>query len=210
MIGLLHGGSRCCRARTARPAHGSRHSWRSTRSTVPDAERHERADRALAMARRVGDNVALTSVLSAHSWTAMGPSARAAPPVEGHLFRFIALVRARGADAATRRDPRQPIADWAVLEWESIQALLAGRLADAEELAVQSTEAARAGAPASIVEFSSIALLWCRAGVMIAQAGPVDRATGLLAHTRGEGRAPASGRGTSASGRTRAYLAIAR
>ena len=187
MIGLLH------RALALLPAQDSAARARleaflalDALYSIPDAERRERADRALAMARRVGDNVALTSVLSAHSWTAMGPERRherlalaeelvhAAPAVspylecEGHLFRFIALVETgdiEGADAAiaaARAAARSPIANWAVLEWGAIQALLAGRLADAEELAVRSAETARAAAfPASIVEFSSIALLWC-------------------------------------------------
>ena len=91
---------------------------------------------------------------------------------EGHVFRFIALVesgdiqRADAALAAARSAARSPIAHWTVLQWEAVRALLAGRLADAEAL---SRPGGRGGArgrrPASIVEFSSIGLLWCiRAG----------------------------------------------
>ena len=154
--------------------------------SIPDVERHERADRALAMARRVADPDALASVLSAHSWTAMGPERRrerlaladelvsvspdASPyaECEGHIFRFAALVESgdiQGADAAmaaARSAARSPIANWAVLEWEAIRALLAGRLADAEELAMHSADTAGAGAfPAAVVEFAFTALLWC-------------------------------------------------
>ena len=154
--------------------------------SIPDAERCEMADRALAMARRVGDPVAIASVLSAHSWTAMGPERRherlaladelvSVAPVaspyaecEGHIFRFIALVESGGihrADAAltaARSAARAPIATWAVLQWESVRALLAGRLADAEELAIRSADTAREAAfPASVVELTFAELLSC-------------------------------------------------
>jgi DNA-binding SARP family transcriptional activator len=187
MIGLLH------RALGLLPAEDSAARARleaflalDALYSIPDAERRERADRALAMARRVGDPDALVSVLSAHSWTAMGPERRrerlalaeelvsAAPDgspyveCEGHIFRFAALVESgdvRGADAAmaaARAAARSPIANWAVLEWEAIRSLLAGRLTEAEKLAVRSAETARAAAfPESVVEFSFMALVWC-------------------------------------------------
>jgi len=138
------------------------------------------------MARRVGDPAALASVISAHSWTAMGPERRherlalaeelvgatpsASPYVEceGHIFRFAALVECgdiRAADdalASARSAARSPIANWGALEWTAIRELLAGRLADAERLAVRSADTAREGAfPPSVIEFSFIALLWC-------------------------------------------------
>jgi hypothetical protein len=164
------------------------------------------------MARRVGDPEALVSVLSAHSWTAMGPERRrerlalaeelvsAAPDAspyvecEGHIFRFNALVEcgdiqaAEAAMAAARSAARSPIADWAVLEWESIRALLTGRLADAEELAVRSAETARAAAfPDSVVEFAFIALMWC---IRMAQ-GRVRELQSLVGAVRGMPDRPA-------------------
>jgi hypothetical protein len=137
MIALLH------RALTLLPAEDSAARARleaflalDALYSIPDAERREMADRALAMARRVGDPVALASVLSAHSWTAMGPerrrerlaladeivsvAPRASPyaECEGHIFRFVALVESgdiHGADAAlaaARSAARAPIANW--------------------------------------------------------------------------------------------------
>ena len=144
------------------------------------------ADRALAMARRVGDRDALTEVLGAHSWTDMDPErrrerlaiadelVRVAPSTmpyaecEGHVFRFVALVESgdlQGADAAlaaARSTARVPISHWMVLQWEAVRAMLAGQLADAEALSIRGAEAAReAGAPPSVVEFQFVGLLWC-------------------------------------------------
>jgi hypothetical protein len=144
------------------------------------------ADRALAMARRVGDRGALVEVLGAHSWTDMDPVrrgerlavaddlVRVAPSTmpfatcEGQVFRFIALVesgdiqRADAALAAARSAARVPISIWMVLQWESVRAMLAGRLADAEAVSIRSAEVAReAGAPPSVVEFQFVGLLWC-------------------------------------------------
>ena len=213
MIGLLH------RALALLPADDSAARARleaflalDALYSIPDSERRERADRALAMARRVGDPEALVSVLSAHSWTAMGPERRrerlalaeelvsAAPDAspyvecEGHIFRFNALVEcgdiqaAEAAMAAARSAARSPIADWAVLEWESIRALLTGRLADAEELAVRSAETARAAAfPDSVVEFAFIALMWC---IRMAQ-GRVRELQSLVGAVRGMPDRPA-------------------
>jgi hypothetical protein len=154
--------------------------------SIPHPARREMADRALAMARRVGDRDALVEVLGAHSWTDMDPErrgerlaiadelVRVAPSTmpyatcEGHVFRFIALVesgdiqRADAALAAARPAARVPISQWMVLQWEAVRAMLAGRLADAEALSIRGAEAAReAGAPPSVVEFQFVGLLWC-------------------------------------------------
>jgi hypothetical protein len=57
---------------------------------------------------------------------------------------------------------RVPVSHWTVTQWEATRALLAGRLADAERLAERGAEAARdAGFSASIVQHTSLGLLWC-------------------------------------------------
>jgi DNA-binding SARP family transcriptional activator len=154
--------------------------------SIPHPARREMVDRALAMARRVGDRDALTTVLAAHSWTDMDPERRSerlaiadelvrvAPSAtpyatcEGHVFRFAALVESgdlRGADAAlaaARSAARMPVSRWTVLQWETARAMLAGELADAEALSIRGVEAAReAGAPPSVVEFTFAGTLWC-------------------------------------------------
>jgi AAA ATPase domain len=154
--------------------------------SIPHPARREMLERALGMARRVGDRDALTTVLDAQSWADMDPErrrerlaiadelVRVAPDAmrhvecEGHVFRFVALIESgdlRGADAAlaaARSAARVPISHWTVLQWESARAVLAGRLADAEALSIRGVEAGRAaGAPASVVEFSFAGLLWC-------------------------------------------------
>jgi DNA-binding SARP family transcriptional activator len=153
--------------------------------SIPHAERCEMADRALAMARRVGDPVALASVLSAHGWTVVGPERRrdrqlvaedllsvagASPSAEceGHILRFVVLAESgdvHAADAAlaqARATARVPISHWMVLLWESARAVLAGRLADAEELAGRAAEVGRDGGfQPSVVEFTSVGLLLC-------------------------------------------------
>ena len=153
--------------------------------SIPDAERCAMADRALAMARRVGDPLALASVLSAHGWIAAGPErlrerllvaddltslAGASPNAEceGHVLRFVALAESgdvRAADAAlarARATARVPVSRWMVLLWDSARAVLAGRLADAEELAARAAEAGREGGfEPSVVEFTFVGLLLC-------------------------------------------------
>ena len=155
-------------------------------SSIPHPARREMVDRALAMARRVGDRDALAAVLGAHSWTDMDPErrgerlaladelVRVAPSAmphaesEGHVFRFAALVESgdlRGADAAlaaARSAARLPLSHWTVIQWEAVRALLGGELADAEALSIRGAEAGReAGAPPAVVEFTFAGLVWC-------------------------------------------------
>jgi hypothetical protein len=143
------------------------------------------ADRALAMARRVGDPVALASVLSAHGWTVVGPERRRdrllvaddllrladvspSAECEGHVLRFVALVESgevHAADAAlakARATARVPMSHWMVLLWESAREVLAGRLANAEELAGRAAEVGRDGGfQPSVVEFTFVGILLC-------------------------------------------------
>ena len=169
------------------------------------------ADRALAMARRVGDRDALTEVLGAHSWTDMDPErsrerlaiadelVRVAPGAmpfaecEGHVFRFVALVESgdlQGADAAlaaARSTTRLPISHWMVLQWETARAMLAGQLADAEALSIRGAEAAReAGAPPSCrrIPVRRAAVVYPRS------AGPTRRAGAARGHGAGAPRPP--------------------
>jgi DNA-binding SARP family transcriptional activator len=154
--------------------------------SIPHPARREMVDRALAMARRVGDRDALTTTLAAHSWTDMDPVrrgerlaiadelVRVVPSTlpyaecEGHVFRFAALVESgdlRGADAAlaaARSAARVPMSRWMVLQWEAARAMVAGQLADAESLSIRGAEAGReAGAPPSVIEFTFAGTLWC-------------------------------------------------
>jgi DNA-binding SARP family transcriptional activator len=153
--------------------------------SIPHAERCEMADRALAMARRVGDPVALASVLSAHGWTVVGPERRRdrllvaddllgvadvspSAECEGHVLRFVALVESgdmHAADAALAKaqaTARVPMSHWMVLLWESAREVLAGRLANAEELAGRAAEVGRDGGfQPSVVEFTFVGLLLC-------------------------------------------------
>jgi DNA-binding SARP family transcriptional activator len=154
--------------------------------SMPDAERRATADRALAMARRIGDPSALADVLNAHSWTVMdpllrrerlaladelvqvGPLTSPYAECEGHRFRFLALAEdgdIAAADAAldaARAAARLPVTQWSVIQWESIRALLGGRLAEAEELMSRGARAARhAGMRGTVVQFTALSLLWC-------------------------------------------------
>jgi uncharacterized tellurite resistance protein B-like protein len=153
--------------------------------SIPHAERRAMADRALAMARRVGDLAALASVLSSHLWTdadperreqrlqladellSVAPQTSAAAACEAHVVRFVALVESGdldGADAAlaqARASARLPISQWMVTQWESARALLAGRLTEAETLALAGAQAGRqAGFRPSVVEPTLAALIW--------------------------------------------------
>jgi hypothetical protein len=134
--------------------------------TIPDAERRAMLDDAVAMARRVGNPDALASALTAHSWSVMdprlrrerllladelvriGPSAFPHAACDGHILRFLALVEdgdLPGADAAlaaARAAARLPVSRWTVTQWEASRALLAGKLATAEELSLRATDAA--------------------------------------------------------------------
>ena len=104
-------------------------------STMPDPERRTTVRRALAMARRVGDPVALASVLTSHCWIVAGPESlperlaiadelvavgRAADlpyaECDGQQWRFLAHVERGEVDAADaalaaarrRREPQSP------------------------------------------------------------------------------------------------------
>jgi DNA-binding SARP family transcriptional activator len=153
--------------------------------SMPDAERLATVDRAIATARRAGDATALAAVLKTRSWLAIGREraqerlaladdliaiGRTGPPyaeTDGHLFRHIALVELadpQAADAAlaeARATARLPVSRWTVAQWTAARALLAGRLADAEEEATQTAALGReAGFPPVIVQTRFAALLW--------------------------------------------------
>ena len=134
-------------------------------STMPDAERRTTVRRALAVARRVGDPVALASVLTSHCWIVAGPESlaerlaiadelvavgRAADlpyaECDGQQWRFLAHVErgeveaADAALAAAHGAARTTKSQWTVGFLDAARALLAGRLADAEAAAVRSRQ----------------------------------------------------------------------
>ncbi len=137
-------------------------------SSLPDPSRRAMVARALAMARRVGDPVALASVLTSHSWVVAGPDSlserlavagelvaigrKAGLPYaecDGQQARFVASVElgdieaADSAVAAAHAAARTTKAQWMVGWLNAARALLAGRLADAERAARRFREAAR-------------------------------------------------------------------
>jgi DNA-binding SARP family transcriptional activator len=137
-------------------------------SSLPDPSRRAMVTRALAMARRVGDPVALASVLTSHSWIVAGPDSlserlavadelvaigrKAGLPYaecDGQQARFQASVElgdieaADSAVAAAHAAARTTKAQWMVGWLDAARALLAGRLADAERAARRFREAAR-------------------------------------------------------------------
>jgi class 3 adenylate cyclase len=137
-------------------------------SSLPDLSRRAMVAGALAMGRRVGDPVALASVLTSHSWIVAGPdslSERLAVADElvaigrkvglpyaecdGQQARFQACVElgdiaaADSAVAAAHAAARTTKAQWMVGWLDAARALLAGRLADAERAARRFREAAR-------------------------------------------------------------------
>ncbi len=153
--------------------------------TLPYSERRSMADDALAMARRTGDPAAVASVLNAHQWIAMEPQRRherlaladelvrvgprASPYAEcdGHRFRYLALVEdgdIRAADAAlaqARATARLPVSRWGVCQWEAAQAVLSGRLSDAETLMLEGVAAAQdAGFSEPVIQAAAGGMLW--------------------------------------------------
>ena len=98
---------------------------------VDESERRAMVERALVLARRAGDPVAIASALLSHSWVTMGPESRelrleladeliaggdAGLPYavsSGYVFRYVALVEAgdiEGADAALAAARTRPLA----------------------------------------------------------------------------------------------------
>jgi hypothetical protein len=153
--------------------------------SLAHAERRAMVDAALAMARRVGDPTALAAVLSSHLWTdadpqrgaerlrlaeellSLAPTTSPAVACEAYVVRFVALVECgelEGADAAlaqARAAARLPISQWMVTQWEATRALLAGRLGEAEALALRGARAGRAaGFRAAVVEPTLAELIW--------------------------------------------------
>ena len=137
-------------------------------STMPDPERRTTVRRALAVARRVGDPLALASVLTSHCWIVAGPESLAErlaiadelvavgreadlpyAECDGQQWRFLAYVErgeveaADAALAAAHAAARTTKSQWTVGFLDAARALLAGRLADAEAAAVRSRRAAR-------------------------------------------------------------------
>jgi DNA-binding SARP family transcriptional activator/tetratricopeptide (TPR) repeat protein len=135
-------------------------------ATFPPERRRQLAEKALAMARRVGDPGALawalTGYISAHHSpdftyeqvelsteviaiaTASGDLERASEAYDNRGWALLELGDERGAQedlAATARlaeELRQPSQDWFVSQARAHHALLEGRLADAETLIAES------------------------------------------------------------------------
>ena len=155
-------------------------------SSLPDPSRRAMVTRALAMARRVGDPVALASVLTSHSWIVAGPDslserlAVADELVDDRAQGRPALCRVRRAAGADSPRPsssatsRPPTARWRrrtrrrgrrrrrwMVGWlDAARALLAGRLADAERAARRFREAAREAAiPPALAESAFVRLM---------------------------------------------------
>jgi DNA-binding SARP family transcriptional activator len=173
-------------------------------STMPDSERRAAVRRALAMARRVGDQPALASVLTSHCWIVAGPESvperlaiadelvavgRVADlpyaECDGQQWRFLALVEIgeiEGADtalAAAHAAARTTKSKWTVGFLDAARALLAGRLADAEVAAARSREAAQETvAPSALNESAFVRLLTCIRLVQgrLSEHGPARRA----------------------------------
>ena len=156
-------------------------------SSVPDRERRVMVDRALAMARRVGDPAALASVLTSYTWIVAGPESlpeRLAVADElvavgrqgrlpyaecdGQQARFLALVEladieaADAAVAAARTAARTVKSQGTVAFLETASTLLSGRLAEAEAAAMRARVAYRAaGSPPSLAQSAFVRLLSC-------------------------------------------------
>ena len=154
-------------------------------SSLPDPSRRAMVTRALAMARRVGDPVALASVLTSHSWIVAGPDSlserlavadelvaigrKAGLPYaecDGLQARFPASVElgdieaadsaVAAAHAAARTTKAQMMVGWL----DAARALLAGRLADAERAARRFREAAReTSIPPALAESAFVRLM---------------------------------------------------
>ena len=156
-------------------------------ATMPDPERRTTVRRALAMARQLGDPVALASVLTSHCWIVANPESlteRLAiadelvavgrdadlpyAECDGQQWRFLALVElgdvqaADAALAAAHAAARTTKSQWTVGFLDAARALLAGRLADAEAAAARGRDAARETlAPSALNESAYVRLLSC-------------------------------------------------
>ena len=154
-------------------------------SSLPDPSRRAMVTRALAMARRVGDPVALASVLTSHSWIVAGPDSlserlavadelvtigrKAGLPYaecDGLQALFPASVElgdieaadsaVAAAHAAARTTKAQMMVGWL----DAARALLDGRLADAERAARRFREAGREAAiPPALAESAFVRLM---------------------------------------------------
>jgi DNA-binding SARP family transcriptional activator len=156
-------------------------------SSVPDRERRAMIGRAVAMARRVRDPMALAGVLTSHSWIVAGPesvSERLAVADElvavgreaglpyaecdGQQWRMLALIElgeVEGVDAAlaaAHAAVRTTRSRWTVGFLDTVRALLAGRFADAQAAVARGREAAReTTAPQALAESAFVRLLSC-------------------------------------------------
>ena len=156
-------------------------------SSVPDRERRAMIGRAVAMARRVRDPMALAAVLTSHSWIVAGPesvSERLAVADElvavgreaglpyaecdGQQWRMLALIElgeveaVDAALAAAHAAVRTTKSRWTVGFLDTVRALLAGRFADAEAAVARGREAAReTTAPQALAESAFVRLLSC-------------------------------------------------
>jgi DNA-binding SARP family transcriptional activator len=156
-------------------------------SSLPDDERRAMIGRAVAMARRVDDPMALAAVLTSHSWIVAGPESvtqrlaiadelvavgrEASLPYaecDGQQWRMIALIElgeieaVDAALAAAHAAVRTTRSRWTVGFLDTVRALLAGRLADAEAAVARGREAAReTTAPPALAESAFVRLLSC-------------------------------------------------
>jgi hypothetical protein len=146
------------------------------------ARREALVDEATAMARRLGDEVALTAALYASvlvNWRPQRAAARAeaaaeilalAPRVRNdnavvwaRMARFVDALEAGQAGAvqaeltglaAVERESRRPYVEWCVALLRSTWATFTGRLAEGERLSEHAVELARAGAEDADQEYA--------------------------------------------------------
>ena len=156
-------------------------------SSVPEPERRAMIGRAVAMARRVREPMALAAVLTSHSWIVAGPesvSERLAVADElvavgreaglpyaecdGQQWRMLALIElgeieaVDAALAAAHAAVRTTKSRWTVGYLDTVRALLAGRFADAEAAVERGREAAReTTSPQALAESAFVRLLSC-------------------------------------------------
>jgi class 3 adenylate cyclase len=145
---------------------------------------------ALAMARRVGDPVALVDSLTARHIALWRPEeveellaggdeilrlAEAADDVDrmflGHAWRVHAFLTLGDMDGVERevtltaglaRDLRQPICQWLVLNWNAMLALLRGRFEEAERLALEAFEIGQRVEPTDAPQAYAVQMLILR------------------------------------------------